>query len=264
LVLAASLALASALLGCSSSSELDRVRLQIGDVQRQLLQLQAESPSRASVEQLEAAVREDLAKLVRASADVAEELRRVGLRIETLDANIADNQRSFAELSAQIAVAQEELENLAQVLARRGASGGSEGASSATSTSYPSDPQELYQAAYNDYLRGNYDPAIVAFRQFIASFPASQLADNAQYWIGECYFHQQKFREAVAEFSRVESSYPTSERLASALLRKGYALIELGDSASARGALLTVVQRFPRSDDAILAQRQLDTLGGSP
>ncbi|HUP25969.1 MAG TPA: tol-pal system protein YbgF [Thermoanaerobaculia bacterium] len=261
-MLAASLALASAFLGCSSSSELERVRLQIGDLQRQLLQLQAESPSRASVEQLEAVLREDLAKLVRASADVAEELRRVGLRIETLGANLADNQRSFAELSAQIAVAQEELENLAQVLAQRGVSGSER--TQGTPTSYPSDPQELYQAAYNDYLRGNYDPAIVAFRQFIASFPASQLADNAQYWIGECYFHQQKFREAVAEFSRVESSYPTSERLASSLLRKGYALIELGDSASARRALLTVVQRFPRSDDAILAQRQLDTLGGTP
>lgn len=261
-MLAASLALASAFLGCSSSSDLERVRLQIGDLQRQLLQLQAESPSRASVEQLEAGLREDLAKLVRASADVAEELRRIGTRIETLDANLADNQRSFAELSAQIAVAQEELENLAQVLARRDARGpeGTPG----TPTSYPSDPQELYQAAYNDYLRGNYESAIVAFRQFIASFPASQLADNAQYWIGECYFHQQKFREAVAEFSRVETSYPTSERLASALLRKGYALIELGDTASARAALRTVVQRFPRSDDAILAQRQLDTLGGTP
>jgi tol-pal system protein YbgF len=234
-------------------------------VQRQLLQLQAESPSRAGVEQLEAGLREDLAKLVRASADVAEELRRVTVRIETLDANLADNQRSFAELSAQISVAQEELENVAQVLARRGVSGGSEGTeASGPTTSYPSDPQEFYQAAYNDYLRGNYEPAIVAFRQFMASFPASQLADTAQYWIVECYFHQQKFREAVAEFSRVESSYPTSERLASSLLRKGYALIELGDSALARGALRTVVQRFPRSDDAILAQRQLDTLGGTP
>jgi tol-pal system protein YbgF len=238
----------------SSSTELEQIRLQPADIQRQILQLQAETPDRAAVEGLGADVRSDLELIARGNADVQEELRQLVGRIDALEAKLVETQGGFAELSTQIATAQEELETfLGQALEQQGSEGQPGGA-------LPSDPQDLYQSAYNDFLRGNYDLAILGFRQFLASFAGSQLADNAQYWIGECYFHQQKFREAIAEFDRVAADYSSSERLASALLREGYAWLELGDSSAGREALQTVVQRFPRSDEAILAQRQLDTL----
>jgi tol-pal system protein YbgF len=256
-VVAASLL--SPTLACTSSSELEQIRLQLADIQRQLLQLQTETPDRAAVESLGAAVRSDLERIARGHADVGLEVRQLAARIDALEAKITDAQGGFAELSAQIATAQEELESfLGQAMAQRGEGGPP---AAGTGALLPSDPQDLYQSAYNDFLRGNYDLAILGFRQFLASFGGSQLADNSQYWIGECYFHQQKFREAIAEFDRVSTGYPTSERIASALLRKGYAWLELGDSAAGREALQMVVNRFPRSDEAILAQRQLDTLG---
>ena len=242
---------------CASSSptELEQIQLQLADIQRQLLQLQAETPDRAVVEGLGAGVRSDLELIARGNADVQEELRQLVGRIDALESKLAVTQGGFAKLSAQIATAQEELETfLGQALQQ-----GSEG--QAAVGALPTDPQDLYQSAYNDFLRGNYDLAILGFRQFLASFAGSQLADNSQYWIGECYFHQQKFREAITEFDRVVADYPSSERLASALLREGYAWLEVGDPRAAREALQTVVQRFPRSDEAILAQRQLDTLG---
>lgn len=245
----------------TSSTELEQIQLQLDDIQRQLLQLQAETPDRAVVEGLGAGVRSDLELIARGNADVQEELRQLIGRIDALEAKLAVTQGSVAKLSTQIATAQEELETfLGQAMAQRGSEGQGQGQGQGGGV-LPSDPQALYQSAYNDFLRGNYDLAILGFRQFLASFAGSQLADNAQYWIGECYFHQQRFREAIAEFDRVAADYPSSERLASALLREGYAWLEVGDSRAAREALQTVVQRFPRSDEAILAQRQLDTLG---
>jgi tol-pal system protein YbgF len=249
------------LFGCTSSGELAQVSAQLADVQRQLQQIREASPDRGALEGLGSSVRGDLAQLLRAHADLLDELRRIDARIEQLEAKLVDAHGNFGELSAQIAMAQHELEGIAQILAE---SSSGEGASTPAGASQPADPETLYQSAYNDYLRGNYDVAIESFRRYLGSFPGSQLADNAQYWIGECLFHQQKFRDAVAEFDRVATSYPTSERLASAMLRKGYALLEVGDAAAARQALQAVVQRFPRSDEAILAQRQLDTLGRQP
>jgi tol-pal system protein YbgF len=251
-------------LACTSSTELEQLRLQLGDVQRQLQRIETEAPDRSSLEVRDGAIRDDLALLLRATADLGEDLRRLDGRIDALEASLVNARSNFAELSSQIARAQEELENLGQLLARQPTTFGGEGAPPPGAPPSAADPEAFYQSAYNDYLRGNYELAIGGFRQFLASFAGSPLADNAQYWIGECLFHQQRFREAVAEFDRVRTAYPTSERLASALLRKGYALLEVGDTAAAREALIAVVDRFPRSDEAILAQRQLDSLGASP
>jgi tol-pal system protein YbgF len=245
------------LAACTSSSELETIRVQLADIQRQLHQLETATADRAAVEDLGAGVRADLERIARGNADVGLELQQLIARIEALESRLAESESRFTELSAQIATAHEELQAfLAQAIAQRP---GGEG--SAPTGPLPSDPQALYQSAYNDFLRGNYDLAILAFRQFLASFASSQLADNAQYWIGECYFHQQRFREAIAEFERVATAYPSSERLASALLREGYAWLELGDAGAGREALEAVMTQFPRSDEAILAKRQLDTLG---
>ncbi len=59
---------------------------------------------------------------------------------------------------------------------------------------------ETYQAAYRDYQRGNFDLAIEGFRDFLATSPQSDLADNAAYWVGESLFSQKKYRDAIEQF----------------------------------------------------------------
>src|SRR5439155_26855848 len=87
------------------------------------------------------------------------------------------------------------------------------------------DPMQTYQAAYRDYQRGNYDLAIAGFRDFITRNPNSDLADNAAYWIGESLFSQKKYREAIEQFDTVVTKYPKSDKVAEALLNKGYSYI---------------------------------------
>jgi len=123
------------------------------------------------------------------------------------------------------------------------------------------DPETLYQTAYSDYLRGNYDLALLGFRQYMDSFPDTDLADNASYWIGECFYRQQKFAEAIVEYDKVLERFPRSDKTASALLKKGYAQIELGQRKDGITQLERVIKNFPSSDEANLARQRLQGLG---
>src|SRR5207253_10493185 len=79
------------------------------------------------------------------------------------------------------------------------------------------DPQSLYNAAYNDYLKGNYDLAMREFQEYLNNFPNTDLSDNATYWIGECYYRQKRYRQAVEQFDAVLTRYTRSDKAASAL-----------------------------------------------
>jgi tol-pal system protein YbgF len=123
------------------------------------------------------------------------------------------------------------------------------------------DPQNLYNSAYNDYLRGKYDLALRGFEEYLKNFPETELADNAAYWIGECHYRQGYYRQAVDQLEVVLSRYPRSDKAASVLLRKGYALIDLGDSSQGVMQLRQVVLQYPTSDEANLARKRLRELG---
>jgi tol-pal system protein YbgF len=123
------------------------------------------------------------------------------------------------------------------------------------------DPIEVYQSAYRDYQRGNYDLAKQGFSDFAKANPQSDLADNAVYWIGETWFAQKKHREAIAQFDRVINEYPTSDKVPAALLKKGLAYIEMGEKAQGVVQLQYVVHEHPSSREATLARQRLQAMG---
>jgi tol-pal system protein YbgF len=118
-------------------------------------------------------------------------------------------------------------------------------------------PEAVYQTAYNDYLNRNYDLAILAFRNFLNSFPSSNLADNAQYWIGECYYAQKQFDQALVEFEKVLTLYPDGDKSVSALLKKGLTYLETGDVQRGRSVLETLIDTHPYSSEAKIAEDRL-------
>ena len=124
-----------------------------------------------------------------------------------------------------------------------------------------SDPKSLYPTAYNDCLRSNYDLAVLGFRQYLESFPDTELADNASYWIGESYYSQGKYQQAIREYDSILRRYPRSDKLASALLKKGYAYLELGQREQGEVQLQHVIREYPSTDEANLARQRLRELG---
>jgi tol-pal system protein YbgF len=122
----------------------------------------------------------------------------------------------------------------------------------------PGNPDQLFAAAYGDYSKGNYDLAISEFRQYVATYPSSEMADNAQYWIGEAFFAQKKFNEAIAEFDLVSTQFPKGDKVPAARFKKGMALLELGRTDAARAEFTAIVRLYKGTNEAALARQQLE------
>lgn len=119
------------------------------------------------------------------------------------------------------------------------------------------DASELYQSARLDFSNGYYTLALQGFAEYVRLFPHSQLADDAQFYIGEIYYAQGDYRQALTEFEKVLNEFSKSNRSPSALLKIGYSYLELGDSASGRAYLNKLIKEYPSTDEASLARSRL-------
>jgi tol-pal system protein YbgF len=122
----------------------------------------------------------------------------------------------------------------------------------------PGNPDQLFAAAYGDYSRGNYDLALSEFRQYVETYPTSEMADNAQYWIGECLYSKKQLNEAIAEFDKVSTLFPKGDKVPAARLKKAMVLMDLGQADAARAELTAIIKLYPRSNEAVLAKQQLE------
>jgi tol-pal system protein YbgF len=124
----------------------------------------------------------------------------------------------------------------------------------------PGNAEQLFAAAYSDYSRGNYDLALSEFRQYVETYPTSELADNAQYWVGEILYAQKKLPEAAGAFERVQAINPKGDKVAAAMYKRGLVLKEMGRAEEAATQFQALVRAFPRSPEAGLASQQLESL----
>ena len=123
-------------------------------------------------------------------------------------------------------------------------------------------PQRMWDNAYSDYMAGQYDIAVQGFKAYIASFPKSDKADDAQLNIGNALYVAGKYREAVDAFQQVIANYPQSDSIPVAYYKMGLAYQELRQPDPARKAFETVIQKYPTAYEAILAKQRLDSLKG--
>ncbi|MBV8200625.1 MAG: tol-pal system protein YbgF [Acidobacteria bacterium] len=280
-VLAAAAAVAAAVGagGCVSSEDIEGLRSQLSDVQRQVLQVQKQSSSKEEVQSLEASVGKQMDSLLKTEADMQVKLQELSGQIEALQAKLEDTNYRLTQLSQQIAASNQELKNARGAASPApvapgpppGEGGGGPPPGPPAGERPPGerggdragggDPQTLYNSAYNDYLKGSYDLAMRGFQQYLESFPSTALAANATYWIGECYYRLRRYRQAIEQYDAVLNRYPRSDKVASAMLKKGYAHLELGERSRGVVQLQHVVRQFPTSDEANLARQRLREIG---
>jgi tol-pal system protein YbgF len=136
-------------------------------------------------------------------------------------------------------------------------SGGGNGLSSMPGIS----SDTLYQNALRDFTTGKYDLARQEFGDYVRQFPSTDLASNAQFYLGEISYQQGDYKDAIAQYNLVLTNYPQSYKQGASLLKKGLAEIELGTKATGIRDLREVVRRFPGTDDARRAQAKLKELG---
>src|SRR6202521_1024917 len=96
-----------------------------------------------------------------------------------------------------------------------------------------------------------------------ATSPAATPPSHAQFYLGEIFYKQKQYVDAVAAYDKVLTAYPKSFKLGPARLRKGLALIEVGQKTAGIRELREVVKRFPGSDEDRLARAKLKELGAA-
>jgi tol-pal system protein YbgF len=119
----------------------------------------------------------------------------------------------------------------------------------------------LYQNALRDFTSGKYDLSRQEFSDYIKTFPTNDLASNSQFYLGEIFYAQNDFNNAIASYDTVLTNYPRSFKLAASMYKKGTAELELGLKASGVRDLREVERRFPGSDEARRAQAKLKEIG---
>jgi len=122
------------------------------------------------------------------------------------------------------------------------------------------DVESSYKKAMAEYEANHYETAITGFNEILTIVPESDLADNAQYWIGECYFSLKTYQKAIEAFTKV-MSYPKSNKYPDATYKIAKSFIMIGDQKAAKEKLKAVMERYPNSEAAKFSAQELKNLG---
>ncbi len=118
-------------------------------------------------------------------------------------------------------------------------------------------PPVLYKKARNLLIEENYKNAASLFTEFIKNHPKHSLADNAVYWLAECYYSLGDYKKAISIFKDLEINYPKSEKIPDSILKLGYSYLSLDDTNRANHHLTKVLKKYPFSPAAEKAQEKL-------
>lgn len=234
-----SLGLVILLTGCATRGEIRRFKDQLDYLENNNRQM-TESLTRLDslAQRQEQALREMRADLNRGLGQMSE-------RVEAVEGKLEDSGTRLGLLSQRLETA------------RTAAAPESTAAESLNPQSPALNPKQLFDTAYLDLTRGNYDLALMGFQEFVKAFPQSDLADDALYWTGECLYAQGKLPEAIGELAKVATQYRKGDKAPASLYKIALLQLELKDRREARSYLQKVMKEYPRSPEAKLAKEKL-------
>ncbi|MFO1311003.1 MAG: tol-pal system protein YbgF [Burkholderiales bacterium] len=117
--------------------------------------------------------------------------------------------------------------------------------------------QKVYDAALDQFKRGDYNGAIASFQGFVKTYPRSLLASSAQYWVGNAQFARKDYKSAITTQRALIQTWPDSPKVPDALLAIASSQSEMGDNASARKTLEELMAKYPQSEAAGKAKQRL-------
>jgi tol-pal system protein YbgF len=252
--------------GCASTPpEADPVQLKLNDLDARITRIE-----RIVANQVEVAQRVD---------EVQSTVRQLRGRLEELEHGneaLAKQQRDlYADLDKRLAAAGGAAAGAAAGGAAAASASGETAAAGGATTpgaapgaaagNAPSSvEQAVYTQAFDALKAGSYSVAITGFKDFLGTYPASPLAENAQYWLGEAYYVNHEYEAAAGAFRAVLRKWPDSRKAPDALLKLGYTQYAQKQYAAARATLTEVTHKYPGSDSAKLAADRLRRVAAPP
>jgi len=207
-------------------------------------------------------------------ANTGSRLDAMGTQMQAATDNMDEVKSRLAKLNQQMAETQSAIQSIDAKLGSGGAGaqptdGSGAGApptpgGGAPATALPPPSADvLYASGRRDFDTGKYDLARQEFGDYLRYYPDTELAGNAQFYMGEVNFAQGRYQDAVSAYDSVLLDYPKSFKLAAARLKKGLALLELKQQAAGIRELREVVRRHPGTEEARRANAKLRELGAA-
>jgi tol-pal system protein YbgF len=211
------------------------------------------------------------------SAASGARLDTMGTQVQGLSDNVADLQARLGKLDQKLTDIQNTLQNVDSKLASPApapglgpsaplaspAPGGTPGPGASAAGPPPASADVLYSNGLRDINGKHYDLATQEFQDYLRYYGDTDLASNAQFYLGEVAFMQNQFQVALDAYNKVIENFPKSFKTASARMRKGFCLAELGQKASAVRELRAVVRLYPGTDEAKRAAAKLKEMGAT-
>jgi tol-pal system protein YbgF len=228
--------------GCASRREIVKLKNQADFLE------ESNKRQERQIAFLDSLIREETELTNRLRADLASTLTGMDDRMEIVESKLEDLGHRFPELSRKMEQVKREIATKQDTAT-----------ASDTITFVNVDAKQLYDAAYLDLTKGNYDLAITGFSNYLKYFPETEQAANAQYWLGECYYQKKNYTRAAIEFHKVLEDYSTGTKVPSALYKLGLSLLEL-KSSQANKYFEELVNNYPNTQEARLAEEKLEKI----
>ena len=288
-ILLAAAMLTTSLPAHAASKEIIELQTQVQQLLDQMQRLQSTVDSRFglvqhlveqstdSVNQMNAAVTAMQQKLNAQSEATGGKLDTVSGQVQSLNDSFDELKSRIAKLDKQLQDVQSQMQSIQVQAPATSAPAGAQpqqpgqpadgstqpGAAPPAQAPAPQAPplQDSYQSALRDYNAAHYDVASSEFNDVLQYYPNDPLAGNAQFYLGEIAYRQQKYKDAIKAYNGVLENFSGSPKAPAAQLRKGLALLQLGQRDSGTHELRSLIQRYPQTPEALQARSKLNALG---
>jgi len=183
-----------------------------------------------------------------------------GSKTDQLSGQIQALNDTMDEIKVRLAKVTKQLEDMQSAQQSLAAQQATQQAVQQAAASAPP-PDVLYNNALRDYNGGKNDLALQEFSDYVKFYPNTDLAGNCYFYLGEIQFRQANYQQAAQSYDQVLQNFPSGNKAASAQLKKGFSLIELGKQDDGVTELKHLVQRYPHSPEALQARERLRKLG---
>lgn len=193
------------------------------------------------------------------SGRVEETGHHISREVKEMRTALEDNRKKLASLSETVDLNDKRISRLAAYLGIdsgekiRAAVSESSDEGEAPSEDLPED--KLYGFAKKSFDQENFETARDAFEKFIETYPDSDKADNARFWIGEVYYNEEWYEKAILEYQEVIDNYPEGNKVPAAYLKQGISFQKLGETGNAKLVLKELIRKFPDATEADVAQK---------
>jgi len=248
-----------------ASKEMVQLQTQVQQLQEQMTAMQRSFDERMGVmknlvEQNTDAVNKVASALNGLQTTLAKQQGDAGSKTDQVSGQVQALNDTMDEIKVRLAKVTKQLEDMQAAQQSLGAQQAQQQAQQQAMAAAPP-PDVLYNNAVRDYNGGKNDLALQECSDYIKFYPNTDLAGNCYFYLGEIQFKQANYQQAAQSYDQVLQNFPSGNKAASAQLKKGFALVELGKQDEGVSELRRLIQRYPHSPEALQARDRLRKLG---